>query len=326
MANRHKGNRTLLKEKINDLACKCIYAFSCWTMESNTRTEKKVLIEDQVSNVCLRLLNVLILDGKERVDLNLNTLYQESMRHIEKRRSGADEVMVDVISPIYAKFFANRYHKLRNESNYSDPFIYNQRFNAWALGGMFFDDNEIVCGEDTFCYETLVKFATVWNDISAVMEFPWEMGFGTVVANFNYLLDTCFFTGSIKVRSMFQEGEDLWSGFENNTGGKCHFNKDTDAFYKDMAALSSIVSETAFQGIYLNDLFGFLGHSPTFDISSIKQDGYDSASRNLHPIYGMDRWVGTSEYDWEPCVYRSTYERWTKNIKASVQNHNLGII
>ena len=163
-------------------------------MESNTRTEKKVLIEDQVSNVCLRMLNFLILDGEDRIDNNLKTLYEQSMNYIEKRRSSTDEVMQDVISPVYVKFFANRYQKLKNESNYTDPFIYNQRFNAWALGGMFFDDNEIVCGEDTFCYETLVKFATTWNNISGVMDFPWEIGFGSLVANFNYLLDICINT------------------------------------------------------------------------------------------------------------------------------------
>ena len=325
MANRHKGNRTLLKKKINDLTCKCIYAFSCWTMESNTRTEKKVLIEDQVSNACLMFLNYLMLDGEDRIDGNLNNMYEQSMTRTEKRRSGAEEVMIDVFFPIYEKFFSNIYQKLKNESNHSDPFIYNQRFNAWALGGMFFDDNEIVCGDGTFCYKTLVKFAATWNDISAIMEFPWEMGFGSIVANFNYLFDVCFFLGSIKARSMFQEGEDLWSGFENNTGGACHFDKDSDTFYKDMATLSSILSESTFEGIYFNDLFGFLGYSPAFDISSMKEDGYESASLNLHPIYGMDRWFGNSKHGWETCVYRSTYQRWTKNIKASLQNDNLGI-
>ena len=84
VANRHKGNRTILQEKINDLTCQCIFAFSCWTMESNTRTEKKVLVEDQVSNVCLRMLNFLILDGEDRIDNNLKTLYEQCSVHMEK--------------------------------------------------------------------------------------------------------------------------------------------------------------------------------------------------------------------------------------------------
>jgi len=57
-----------------------------------------------------------------------------------------------------------------------------------------------------------------------------------------------------------QEGEHEWSGFENNTIGQCVFDKDSDAFYKDMAAFSSILSNTTFRGVYLNDLLGFLGY------------------------------------------------------------------
>ena len=319
LANQHKGNEKMLQEKINDLRCKCIFAMSCWSLQPNTGTEQKVLIEDQVSNVCLMLLNFLMLDGQERIDGNLNTLYEKSMKNTEQRQSGTDEVMMAIISPIYVQFFANRYRQLKNESNYSDPFIYDQRFNAWALGGMFFDDNELVCGEGTFCYETLTKFANTWNNISIVMDFPWDMGFGTIVANFNFLLDICD-DGSMP----FQEAEQQWSGFNNNTLGRCRFEQNMSVFYKDMAVLSSIISGTTFEGLYLNDLFGFLGYSPTFDVSSLQEDGYVSTTKSLHPMYGIDRWLGNSEYDSMSCVYKSTYQRWTRNIEASIQNPNIG--
>ena len=325
LANQKEVNKTLFQENINDLKCKCIFAVTCWTMESKTRVKETVLMEDKVSNMCLMLLNFLILDGEENMERNLNTLYEQSLKYTDKRRSGTDEVMLEVISPIYVKIFEKRYQELKNESNHSDPFIYNQRFNAWALGGIFFDDNEIDCGEGTFCYETLIKLATNWNTISGIMKFPWDMGFGSIVANFNYMLDVCFFLGSTKAISSFQEGEHQWSGFKNNTKGKCYFDKDSETFYKDIAALSSILSKTSFQGIYLNDLFGFLGYSPAFDISSLKEDEYASSSRNIHPIYGMDRGFVDDGYDWEPCCYRSTYQRWTRNIKSSMKNHTLGV-
>ena len=93
-----------------------------------------------------------------------------------------------------------------------------------------------------------------------------------------------------------------------------------------MAVFSSILSNTTFRGVYLNDLLGFLGYSPAFDISSLKEDGYASASRNLHPIYGMDRGLVNDGYGWEPCCYRSTYQRWTRNIKTSMKNHNSGVV
>ena len=288
-------------------------------------TEKKVLMIDQVSQVCLTLLNFLIVDGEENMDRNLNTLYEQSMKYTDKKRSSTDEVMIDIISPIYVQFFANKYQELKNDSNYSDPFIYNQRFNTWALGGIFFDDNEMVCGEGTSCYETLVKLAATWNNISVLMDFPWDIGFGSLVANFNYVLDICANTKRDDL-TLFQEAKDQWSGFEDNRRGVCKFDDDLDSFYGDVAALSSILSRTTFQGLYLNDIFAFLGYSPIFDILSLKEDGYASASQNLHPIYGMDRFFDHSKNNWEPCVYRSTYQRWTKNIKYSTQNYNLGII
>ena len=103
------------------------------------------------------------------------------------------------------------------------------------------------------------------------MDFPWDMGFGTIVANFNFLLDYC-----VKENRWmpFQEAEQQWSGFSYNTLGRCQFDQDMGVFYEDMAVLSSIISGTTFEGLYLNDLLGFLGYSPTFDVSSLQEDGY----------------------------------------------------
>ena len=331
LASKHPGNRTLLQEKINSLKCKCIYTYSCeenaYFNDKNGRvTKEQILKENEVSNICLMLLNFLMLDGEETMDSNIDTLYQQSIEHMDKTRV-ADEIMTDVIFPVYEQFFAKQYHKLKTDTNYSDPFIYDQRFDTWASNGYRFDYNDMLCVENTSCYVALEKLATTWNNISVVMEFPWEMGFGTIIANFNYLLDDCYFLRTKKVKSRFQEGEHQWSGFENNTRGQCVFDKDSNAFYKDMAAFTSILSKTTFHGVYLNDLLGFLGYSPTFDISSLKEDRYASTSRNLHPIYGMDRdrRFLEDEHGWEPCCYRSTYQRWTRNIEVSMKNRNLGV-
>ena len=331
LASKHPGNITLLQEKINSLKCKCIYTYSCeenayFNSKKGTVSKDQILKENEVSNVCLMLLNFLMLDGEETMDSNIDTLYQQSIEHTDKTRD-TDEIMTDVIFPVYEQFFANRYNKLKTDANYSDPFIYDQRFDTWASNGYRFDDNDMWCVENTSCSVALEKLATTWNNISVVMDFPWAMGFGTIIANFNYMLDSCFFLGGKrKVESRFQEGEHQWSGFENNTRGQCFFDKDSDAFYKDMAAFSSILSKTTFRGVYLNDLLGFLGYSPALDISSLKEDGYASISRNLHPIYGMDRRFIDDGYGWEPCCYRSTYQRLTRNIKISMKNRNLGVV
>ena len=287
-------------------------------METRTRTKYIVLMDDRLSNVCLMMLNFLMLDGEEKIGHNLNTLFLQSIKYA-KRRQTTDEVLLDNIFLIYTEFFSNRYLELKKSSNYSDPFIYDQRYKAWTLGGIFFDDNEMVCDEDTFCYKTLVRFVTTWNAMSVVMEFPWNMEFGSLVANYNYLFDICDFKGFY---IWFQTSERLWSGFGNSTWGTCTFDDDSVAFYRDMAVLSSIISNTRFTGLYLNDFFGFLGYSPTFDISSLREDGYDYASRNLLPIYGMDR--AYHGEDWQRCVYRSTYQRWTKQITETIQSQNLG--
>ena len=318
LVTRHKEKKMLDEKTTDALKCKCIYAYTCWTMEVKVKSEETTLLEDRVSNVCLMMLNFLIVDGEENVQMNLNRLFDQAIKYTDRNRN-SDEIFLEIITPIYALFFESRYMQLKNELNYTDPFLYGQRrFDAYVKGMYFFDDNEMACGEGTSCYNSLGRFVTTLNDISVGMAFPWEIGFGSLIANFNYLLDICKLSKYSDIGTTFQEHDEEWSGFYENTKGMCEFDKKLVAFYEDMAVLTPIVSQSAFQGIYLNDLIGFLGYSPKFDITTLKDDEYESVSRNLHPIYGMDRWFDRKGYDWKPCLYRSTYQRWAALISASM--------
>ena len=60
--------------------------------------------ENDVSNVCLTILKFLMLDGQTNRDENLNSLFTESLKFLNKER-GPDETMIEVMYPVYVELF-----------------------------------------------------------------------------------------------------------------------------------------------------------------------------------------------------------------------------
>ena len=113
------------------LKCKCIATQDDISYsQSNTidaiQNEKDKQLDNDVSNACLTLIRFFILDGRRNISSNLDLLYKESEKFLDKQR-GPDEVMVEVIYPAYVKLFDQKYRKLKLDSNYTDTFIYDQR-------------------------------------------------------------------------------------------------------------------------------------------------------------------------------------------------------
>ena len=82
--------------------------------------------ENDVSNACLTVIKFLMLDGKNRIGRNLISLFEESQKLLNKQR-GPDEIMIQVIYPIYVELFEKRYRELKRYKNYTDTFQYDQR-------------------------------------------------------------------------------------------------------------------------------------------------------------------------------------------------------
>ena len=114
------------------LSCKCIAIEADFDILSanNKRTFSNSAEEKQnendVSNVCLTIVKFLILDGQTNRDENLNSLFTESLKFLNKER-GPDETMIEVMYPVYVELFDKTYRELRRHQNYTDSFEYDQR-------------------------------------------------------------------------------------------------------------------------------------------------------------------------------------------------------
>ena len=122
-----------------------------------------------------------------------------------------------------------------------------------------------------------------------VMEFDWSMDIGSMIANFNYLLDVC------SGRHKLQKNEKMWAPSSTTYRGQCHLDVGTKSLYKDLESIIEDIFDAPGKGVYLNDLIGFLGYSTTFDISSLSTEKYLATTRNMHPVYGMDVWKNNAE-------------------------------
>ena len=113
------------------LKCKCIATQDDITSsQSNTvdsiQKEEDKQIDNDVSNACLTIVRFLMLDVKGNFSQNLDLLHTESEKFVDKQR-GPDDTMLEVIYPTFIKIFGKKYRQLKDDSNYTDTFIYDQR-------------------------------------------------------------------------------------------------------------------------------------------------------------------------------------------------------
>lgn len=302
--------------RCRSLGCRCITAESDFEHYSNLKSNgigldiNQKRLENDVSNICLKLLRFLILDGDANRDRNLELLFQQSLNFLDKQR-GPDDIMVDVFYPIYTTIFQPVHRNLEKGSNFSDPFIYDQRiFGSDGTIIFNFDANEDTCENVDPCRDTLGYLSSTWRKVINIMSFDWNMGIGSMVANFHYLMMTCN-----KDQYWLQTNEQMWAPNAKSFQAPCQLNKDTQGFNELIKTITEAILNLPFGGVYLNDLVGYLGYSSTFDLSSLQGDKYMYNTRNLHPIQGMDTFVDMQtliDEGWKQCNYLATYQNWAK--------------
>ena len=186
-----------------------------------------------------------------------------------------------------------------------------------------FDSND-GCFTDHKCNYTINALIGTWERITNVMNFDWSMNIGNMLANFNYLLDVC----SNKYKLQIEEK--MWAPTSESFRGQCKLDDDAKALYKDIETITEGTFDFPAEGLYLNDFIAFMGYSTTFDISSLSKEKYLSTTRNLHPVYSMDRWQDVIEWKVEKtskkqCNYLGTYRKWVQ-LTIKRQKGNLGTI
>ena len=213
------------------------------------------------------------------------------------------------------------YRKLKKISNHSDPFIYDQRINGGDGQNIFFyDENDKTCNNTFSCKNALMGVASTWQKVINVFSFDWKMDIGSMIANFNYLMMLCSDKDSLQI------SEDMWAPNNEFFTPTCILNEDAIGFNEFIQTITEEISKLPFNGIYLNDLVGYLGYSSTFDLSSLNKDKYMYNARNLHPIQGMDIWKNVAVETWKQCNYWATYQNWAKHTSKLDENNTMGKI
>ena len=336
----HYQNLTKPGDICMNLECKCIA--SSTELENyhmlggetkGIKNHERVKLENDVSNVCLKILRFLMLDGPSNTEKNLDLLYSESVKLINKQL-GPEEVMVELFYPLYHRMLEPKYRILRTQFFSNDSFTYNQRINQSADGsfGFWQDENEGICYNDPQCTDTLHALTSTWQRVINVMSFNWEMDTGSMISNFNYLLDKCWRSfdelhKGVGKADFFQTSVPTWRSNSQLFTGGCMFDTDSFFFYDVIRSLTETIFKEPFNGIFVSDLIGFLGYSSTFDITSLTLDGYMSTTSNLLPIYGMDHggWIGAPYTKHFPqCDYKVTYHRWVEYAINVDENRNPG--
>ena len=114
----HENQAYIGSRLCRSLGCRCITAGSDFDHSndpSNPLSSSSITSDtnNDVSNICLKLLSFLILDGDANRDKNLEQLFQQSMNYLDRQR-GPNEIMVEVFYPIYTTLFQPIYRKLES--------------------------------------------------------------------------------------------------------------------------------------------------------------------------------------------------------------------
>ena len=328
----HESEAEIVSRRCRSLYCRCITTSSDFDYYNNPSNplrpgagaigsdDSQKQLENDVSNICLKLLSFLLLDGDVNRAKNLEQLFQQSMNFLDRQR-GPNEIMVEVFYPIYTTSFQQTYQKLEKGSNYSDPFTYDQRMTGSDGTNLFiYDENENTCENVADCKDTLRDLASTWMNVINIMSFDWKMGIGSMISNLNYLMMVCSDTYSL------QTNEEMWAP-NKEFGVPCITNEDTKALFELIQTITEEIFNLHFNGVYLNDLVGYLGYSSTFDISSLQKDKYMYNTRNLHPILGMDTAMDEEKLrieGWRPCNYLGTFQNWIKRTSNPEKIEGMG--
>ena len=275
-----------------NLRCKCIFAIDdYYENDDELRNFNYTVLSDadkqspvDVSNVCLTILDFLILDGNSNLNKNLEDLYADAMTNWDRQHK-ADDIMTKIFYSSYQRRFAAKYQLLKAEQNDTGKFIYDlpniaSWYEWYDLSGI----NEVICDFIINCTESLLSLTNMWQRAINVLDFPWDnFPLGTYLANYNYLLDQCAYA-----TTNFQTDATVWRSNPHRTD-ECTFSKELLNLHNDLGHLLTQIIPGLNISLSLVDFVGLLGYSEQFDITAIKQDDYVEANKVLLPLYGWDR-------------------------------------
>ena len=310
------------KKHCQTLDCRCIVGPADFNYRTHPST---IYLENDVSNICLKILDFLILDGESNINSHIDILFEQSMIFLDKQR-GPDKIMVEVFYPIYLTSFQPTYRKLSNRLNHSDPFTYDQRITAG--GRYFYDGNYDICENTYPCKDSINKMVSTWQKVVNIFSFDWKMEIGSMVANFNYVLMMCcefdYLQKEYVCSDSLQIAEERWAPNAKLFNPSCKLKPNGKGLNELIQTVTEEIFNVPFNGVYLNDLIGYLGYSSTFDLLALQKHRYMYTARELHPIVGIDSWILEKEEGWNQTNYLATYQNWVTHKSILDKNRTIG--
>ena len=173
-------------------------------------------------------------------------------------------IMKDKIFPIYKEFYSQNHTDLKNAFSSNDSFL--------DLGG------ETACYNSTRCLGVLDVLIEMWQKLSNAINVPLSKDLGTIIANFNFLMED--YQGSL---FNFYRNSPKFAGFHETNIKSMHgqITQITSHLLPDLQHenMTSFV-----------DILGLLGFETTFGFEqwSGKDGNYHEVSSILYPHFGLD--------------------------------------
>ena len=283
---------------------------------------------NDVSNKCLIVLRFLMVLEIEEIDIYLNTFLKEA-RSLTDKHYDPDEIMLELIYPIYKTLAENKYEKLKANPFIeieSDPFHYDQVIamadtierlhvtNERDSEIDFYNDNLAKCNNISNCNVALHKLDLTWQKIVNIMSFPWNSEVGSLIANFDYLLEECSTAEEIALSNRFRG----WGAnrfrvdSQSHYYSVCDFNLDGESYRNVIRNVATQIFKAPIPRMDLINVVGFLGYSRSFNVMDLSMD-YMLGSKPLLPLYGFDRDDGDDQNP--SCNVFTMYYKWITNIK-----------
>ena len=165
---------TLLRRKIGDMLETHIYkpfGRSCYSKPKSL----------ELSEPCKNILEYLVLDDKENIARNIQTLYNETLKRwddnypaCDVKHSNGYNVMKNDLFPIYKSVFQREHESLKsNVTNLTMTDILNDQ----------------VCKNTPNCEKALIELMSLWERLENRMRFTSICNFGNLLSNTNFLME-----------------------------------------------------------------------------------------------------------------------------------------
>ena len=249
---------------------------------------RKTCFSSRYKNYCGRILEFLILDGKEKLDNNIEHMYEQILNrwntsYPNRKCSGNRDVMKKDLVQVYDEFFREKHEILR--SNLTDSEL-DAVLNVSLSKGKS-------CTSTRNCNESMKSLMSLWRRLQNGIKLGSVCNLGNLVSNYNFLL---------------KDSKQLHFAI-HNLFAKMYPNLFVDKLaFTDFIALLGYDRETDFTTV--------------FDLFYKANNEYKEIMKTLFPLHsfsgtsGQYNGIGEQNNSRKACYLQPLYNEWINYLYA----------